>query len=326
MLRRMYVVDDKKNAWLHLVLKVHGTVLPRIWPRVATVTLFAIVLTILHEWKIKGLVTLTPTPFTLIGLPLGIFLGFRNSASYDRFWEGRKLWGALVNTSRTAARQYLLYVGPQRDGVPADPRNEQEHAELEAFRKTLVARTIAFVHALRIALRDEDVGQLGAYLGAAEVEELRSERNITTAITFRTGQLVQGAWKRGWIHPWHLGMFEGTLTTLTDIHGACERIKSTPVPFSYIALIHRIVAVYCFVLPLGLIDTLHEYTPLAVAMVSYALFGLDAIGDEIEDPFGSDTNDLPLLQMSTNIEINLRQRMGEQELPAAVKPVRGVLL
>jgi putative membrane protein len=86
------------------------------------------------------------------------------------------------------------------------------------------------------------------------------------------------------------------------------------------------VAVYCFVLPLGLIDTLHEYTPLAVAMVSYALFGLDAIGDEIEDPFGSDTNDLPLLQMSTNIEINLRQRMGEQELPAAVKPVRGVLL
>jgi len=321
----MYVLDEKKNVWLHLIFKIRGTVLPRIWPRVVTVTVVAVVLTVLHEWKIKGLVTLTPTPFTLIGLPLGIFLGFRNSASYDRFWEGRKLWGALVNTSRTAARQYLLYIGPQRDGVPVQPQNPQELAELETLRKTLVMRTIAFVHALRIALRGEDVEQLEPFLEAAEVKQLRQEKNITTAITFRTGQMLHGAWKRGWIHPWHLPIFEGTLATLTDIHGACERIRATPVPFSYIALIHRLVAVYCFVLPLGLIDTLHQYTPLAVAMVSYALFGLDAIGDEIEDPFGMDTNDLPLLQMSTAIEINLRQRLGETDLPAGVQPVRGIL-
>jgi putative membrane protein len=322
----MYVVEEKKNVWLHLVFRVHGTVLPKIWPRVTVVTIFAVLLTLIDEMHIQDLITLTNTPFVLVGLPLGIFLGFRNSASYDRFWEGRKLWGSLVNTTRSAARQYLLYVGPQRDGVPVEPASEEERAEVERLRKRLVTRTIAFVHALRASLRDESVEQLAPYLDGDEVERLRGERNVPSAITFGTGQLLRDAWQRGWIHPWNLRLFEDTLVALTDIHGACERIKTTPVPFSYIALIHRIVAVYCFFLPLGLIDTLHHYTPLAVAMVSYSLFGLDAIGDEIEMPFGKDTNDLPLAQLATNIEINLRQRLGETELPEPLRPTRGVLL
>lgn len=320
----MYL-GDGEIGWLRALFQLRGTVLPRIAPRIAGVTTFALSLTLLHEFGIRGLVTLTATPFMLIGLPLGIFLGFRNNASHDRFWEARKLWGALVNTTRTAARQYLLYIGPQRDGVPTTPISDEDSAALTECRRTLVLRTVAFAHALRLSLRGEDVTPLTAFLSEAEVEQLRLERNVPTAICYRTGEELVALWRRGWIHPLHLPMFEGTLTALTDIHGACERIKNTPIPYSYIALIHRLVALYCLLLPLGLIDTLHGYTPIAVALVSYALFGLDAIGDEVEEPFGTDVNDLPLLQLSTAIEANLRQRLGDSALPAPVEPVDGVL-
>jgi putative membrane protein len=118
---------------------------------------------------------------------------------------------------------------------------------------------------------------------------------------------------------------ERTLTELSNIQGGCERIKSTPIPHSYTILIHRIVAVYVFSLPFGLAETLHQLTPLVVLMVAYTFLGLDAVGDEIENPFGYDPNDLPLTALSTMIEINLRQALGESSVPESRRPVNGIL-
>jgi ion channel-forming bestrophin family protein len=123
----------------------------------------------------------------------------------------------------------------------------------------------------------------------------------------------------------HAPVLEASLTQLTDIQGGCERIKSTPIPFSYTALIHRIVALYCFGLPFGLTDTIKALTPIVVAIISYAFFGLDAVGDELEEPFGTDMNDLPLTALSTAIEINIRRRIGDTDLPAQPVPVNNVL-
>ncbi|RYE91538.1 MAG: hypothetical protein EOO75_08680, partial [Myxococcales bacterium] len=306
----MYVLAEKKPSWLRMILDVRGSTLPRIWLRIGVVTALAAALTVLHEVYHQINVSLTPVPFTLIGLPLGIFLGFRNSASYDRFWEGRRLWGSIVNTSRTLSRLTLSLVGPS-DGARVDPET------LRAWQVEVIHGVIAYAHALRLHLRaDRRLDELTTLLPAPVIEGFKGQRNVPAALLLHLGQTVGQAWRRGWIHPQHVPLFEQGLATLTDCQGGCERIRTTPVPFSYIVLIHRVTGIYCLLLPLGLIDTLHYFTPLAVLLVSYALFGLDAIGDEIEDPFGTDTNDLPLSSISRTIEINLRQALGEATIPA----------
>lgn len=309
----MFVV--RKMGWLSQIFV--GKALPRIWLRALTTTTIASVVTVLHvrEHLMVG-ASLTALPFTLIGVPLGIFLGFRNNTSYDRFWEGRRLWGGLVNTSRSLGRQILtlieasaLYVGD--DPVQSLPRP----SELAVFQKQMIYRLIAFVHALRLHLRGQRFDELKALLPPEEYEALSSEKNVPTAIVFRMAKQLQLAWHRGWVHPQHLPVFESSLVALTDIQGACERIKNTPIPFSYTVLLHRLVAFYCLALPFGIIEQVKVLTPVVVLLMSYAFFGLDAVGSEVEDPFGTDINDLPLGALSTTIEINLRQRLGEVDLP-----------
>jgi putative membrane protein len=331
----MMVVE--RNTWLRVLFKWKGTPLARTWRRVLFVTVVAGVITLvdlLSEHHFHA--DLTPLPFQLIAVALGIFLGFRNNASYDRFWEGRKLWGAMVNTSRTFTRQVLTLIGPlpeaprARDtstayrGAVAGAANDE--GELAAFRTEMVRRMAAYVHCVRLHLRDEEpFAELLRFLPESEVEALRPESNRPAALLQTMGNRIRHAYDRGWIHPQHLPALDASLTALCDIQGGCERIKTTPIPFSYTALIHRIVALYCFALPFGLVATIGAYTPVVVAIISYAFFGLDAVGDELEEPFGTDENDLPLTAISTMIEINVRQRIGDTDLPARVQPVDGVL-
>jgi putative membrane protein len=329
-----------RNSWLSVLFKWRGTPLARTWRRVLFVTVVAAVITtvdLLNETHFHP--NLTPLPFQLVGLALGIFLGFRNNTSYDRFWEGRKLWGALVNTSRTFTRQALTLVGNVPDGRratdgastpypgagPSEGSGPDAEA-LRAFHVEMVRRMAAYVHCLRHHLRDEEpFEKMSEFLPAREVQALRLESNWPAALLQTMAHRIRHAWERGWIHPQHVPALDASLTSLCDIQGGCERIKSTPIPFSYTALIHRIVALYCFALPFGIVATVGAYTPVVVAIISYAFFGLDAVGDEIEDPFGKDANDLPLTSLSTMIEINVRQRIGDQDLPARVQPVDGVL-
>ena len=311
------LVPSRLNWWGR-VLTYRGSELPRTKWRILGVAIVSVVVTVLevkHDWHPR----LTPLPFQLVGVALGIFLGFRNNASYDRWWEGRKLWGALVNTSRSCARQVLTLLGPQ-------PGDTSTTADLPALRRELVYRVIAFVHALRLALRDDqDLSELADFLPRDEVEALANERNRPFAISQGTGDRLQQAWRGGLLHPMHLSVLEGSLTALTDIQGACERIKSTPIPFSYTTLIHRITAVYCYALPFGVVDAVGIYTPFVCVIVAYAFFGLDVVGEEIEMPFGRDYNDLPLRAISRMIEVNLRQRLGEEDLPPLLTPVNDFL-
>jgi putative membrane protein len=121
-------------------------------------------------------------------------------------------------------------------------------------------------------------------------------------------------------------VLERRLSNTTDIQGGCERIKGTPIPFAYSVLIHRIVALYCLLLPFGLVQTVGWLTPVVVALIAYAFFGLDEIGDEIEDPFSTQPQDLPLTALCRTIEVNLLQAIGEQEVPPFMEPVDDVLV
>ena len=306
------------RSWLRSLATFQGTSLEATWKRLTLTVVVAIVATVLYETGTIG-TTLSTLPFSLIGLALGIFLGFRNNTSYDRFWEGRKLWGRMVNVSRSFARQIQTLVGPQ-------PGETVDVVERDAVRAELVRRQIGYVHVFRHHLRDEDdLSDVRGFLPDEEIEALKHESNRPAAVSARTGERLRALWDRGWIHAMHVPVLEASLTEITGVQGACERIKATPIPTSYTVLIPRLVASYAFALPFGIVDVVHEWTPVVVLLIAYAFYGLDAIGDEIENPFGTDDNDLPLSTLSRMIEVNLRERLGEQDLPPMLKPEKGLL-
>ena len=318
------MIVHPKASWLRTLVYLRGSALTRIWPRLLAVTLVATLVTYLHETYNLLHTDLTVTPFSLIGLALGIFLGFRNNTSYDRFWEGRKLWGRVVNASRTLTRQILTLVGPPfRHDRPLE---EGEAEAIADFHREAVYRVIAYVHALRLHLRGQDrLQEIDEFLSDDEIAKLVPEHNRPIALLQTMGERFREAWEKGWVHPIHVEVLELSLTEFANVQGGCERIKATPIPFSYNLLLHRITFVYCFTLPFGLVNLVHGFVPLVVALVSYAFFGLDAVGDEIEDPFGEDPNDLPLGASTRMIEVNLRQRLGEENLPPLAQPVDHVL-
>jgi ion channel-forming bestrophin family protein len=310
---------DKPRPWIMVVL-FGGSALPGVWTRTLFVTALSLVVTALYERFAVLHYALPMTPFSLIGLALSIFLGFRNTTSYDRFWEGRKLWGQLVNTTRSLTRQILTLLR-----CPADaPVTEAE--ELRALQVRFVHTIIAYVHAFRRMLRDEDpLERIETLVSEEDFERLKKEENVPYGIVQLLAEHVAEARRRGWVHEMHVPTLETSLVSMTDVQGGCERIKATPIPFSYLVLLHRIVAVYCGALSFAIDKEFGWGTPLVVMFVSYAFFGLDAVGDEIEDPFGRDTHDLPLAAISRTIERNLRRRLGEHPVPPALLP-QGTIL
>lgn len=315
----MIVTDSE--SWLHFLFAVRGTTWSRIWRRLGLNVAFAVAVLLAHMYT--GLLVdtdITALPFTLIGFVLSIFLGFRINSAYDRFWEGRKLWGSLVNTSRSLARQILTLVVPEGE-APAGP-------ELAARRRRMIYAIIAFVHALRLRLRGEEtmLDDFAGLLSPEELERLQSVRNRPNAIVQHVAELLDEARRARLVHPLHLAQLHQGLAGLSDVQGACERIANTPIPFAYQVLLRRIIGVYCYALPFGVLHTLGPLTPVVVLMMSYAFYGLDAIGDEIQSPFGNDPNDLPLSALCRTIEIDLREALGETELPAPAAPHHGLLL
>ena len=313
------MIVNPRQSWLRMLFTLQGTSISHTVYRIGFMTAWALLVTWLEIYfDVDDDYTLTSTPFTLIGLALGIFLGFRNNAAYQRYWEGRTLLGRLVNSSRTWARQVPMYLTTS---------NPDEQTEVDALRKHLVVYTMAYVHALKNALRDDDpFPDLQSFLPPEEVDPLRTQRNIPAAMLHRMGVRLTNAWQRGWLTDYHYQNLDATLTSLTDIQGGCERVKNTPIPHAYSVLIHRTVAFYCFFLPFGIVKDVQWLTPLVVLLISHAFFGLDEIGDEIEEPFGVDDQDLPVAALAKTIEINLRQQLGETDVEELPKPVNNVLL
>jgi putative membrane protein len=311
------IVRDRPSG-LRLFLALRGSVLPRILPALIVNIVIATLVTWSHGDLFQLKITLTTIPFTLIGLPLSIFLGFRNNAAYDRFWEGRKLWGELVLRSRNVARQCLSLIDYPAPAHAADG--------LRDARVRMVYRTIAFNHAVRDLLREQPAhAGLQTLLLPAEWQALQSAPHRPDFLMQQMGMDLRQCLKEGRIDPCLAASIDGTLSALTGAAASCERIRNTPVPFSYTLLLHRTAYLYCFLLPFGLVDSIGFMTPFVVAIVAYTFFGLDALGDEIEEPFGLEPNDLPLDAICRAIEIDLRSALGDPAVPAPLAPVNDCL-
>ncbi|AKT43852.1 bestrophin family protein [Chondromyces crocatus] len=308
------IVRERPSFW-RLFLILRGSVVPRILPQIgATMVLSCLVV----YWTMdpaRTPISITPAPFTLIGLALAIFLGFRNNAAYDRYWEARKLWGELVIVSRSFAREVLTLMSLDAD---ADV--------LRARQVRLVRKAIAFVHALKDHLRgikDREGMEpsLASTHTSEEIDAFLRSSNVPNAMVTSLGADLLACRREGLVSEILLLHLDARLNGFTHVQAACERIKTTPIPFVYSLLLHRTAYLYCFLLPFGLVESIGRMTPLVVGLVSYTFFGLDAVGDEIEEPFGLAPNDLPLSAMARTIEINLLEALGEEVLPAPMLPV-----
>lgn len=295
------MIIRKRENWFRLLFVWHGSVLPKLLPRLALLFIFALGVVYLHGSVFTFKIPLNPAPFTLFGIALALFLGFRNNASYERFWEGRKLWGALLNDTRSLARQALTTTGYLA-----------EDQKLSSFVNLLIAFTYALKHQLRGTDAKSD---LERRLSAELVAEVLPAKYKPIILLKKMGHWVQEAKFQGKIDSIIQVAFEDNFNKLSDIVGGCERIASTPIPYSYRVLLHRTVYLYCFLLPFGLVDSLGWLTPLIVVFIAYTFVAFEAIADEIEEPFGTEANDLALNSMCHMIESTLLE-MAEQPLPS----------
>jgi putative membrane protein len=273
----------------------------------AATTVVAWVLTRQLEVKLP----FTPVPFQIAGVALAIFLGFRNNSAYDRWWEGRKLWGGIVNASRSLTRQLttLLHARDAADGEA-----------LKALQKKLVYRHLAWLTALRQVLRNEPVSGLEKLLEQADLEALGAQKNVPAWLLQRNGEDLAAAARRGWLTEFQLEMIDRSLTELTALQGGCERIKSTPIPTAYRVFTHRFTRVYITFLPLGLIEHMELGALPVVLALSLAFLVLETLGRLLEDPFTLTPNGLALSAITRTIEVNVRQQLGETDVPPLLTP------
>ena len=300
------IVRDKPNAW-QLLFVMKGSIIPAIAPRLAAVTLLSVAVVALQETGLIRVHEIAALPFSLIGIALSIFAGFRNSACYDRWWEGRKVFGQLLVEARSFARLQLAV----RDAA--------------AGRRAAYG-AVAFGHLLRHHLRGEPAGaEALAALAAAGLPGVAAARNPPNMLLTGLTREAAAAAAEGDVNPQVLQVLEERLVAMSGILAAAERIRATPVPYTYSLMLHRTAMLFCLLLPFGLAAAAGAWTPLLVLIVSYTFFGLDALGDELENPFGLGQNALPLTAMTRGIEIDLREMLGEAELPEPLRPVAFLL-
>jgi putative membrane protein len=265
-------------------------------------------------------VSSTHVPLGSLGTVIGIIVGFRNGSAYGRWWEARTLWGAIVNRSRTLARQVLTTLSPQSAAMPA------EQAEVAALQRDLVLHQVAYVHALRQQLRGLDpVPEVAHLVPREDPKELAREKNLALTLQTRMSAMLVAAFRRGWLDGWQWQAIDQSLASLMDAQGGAERIKNTPMPKQFDFFPRFFVQLYCIFLPIGLVPELGWYTPLGSTLVGFLFLALERIGRVLEDPFENRINDVSMTAIATTIEINLRQLLGETELPPPAQAIDGIL-
>ena len=252
-----------------------------------------------------------------LGGALAIFLGFRNNSAYDRWWEARKIWGGLVNDSRSWTRQVVAWAEP---GVNDDA---------DEVKKELVDRHLAFVYGLAHHLRGQRaqlLEMLPRYVSEDEVTRYARVPNIPTALLIEQGKRVAAAREAGNIeHFRHLSM-DRMLTRLSDIQGKCERIKNTPLPRQYDAFPRWFAYFYGFMLPFGLVEPIGwGAVPISVS-ITIIFLSLEISGRSIENPFEDQAMDTPMTALATTIERDLKVAIGEEPPPRATPNDRGILM
>jgi ion channel-forming bestrophin family protein len=222
-----------------------------------------------------------PLGHTLIGVALGLLIVFRNNCSYDRYWEGRKLWGGIVNAARNLVRGAVVSVGEAKE---------------------LANLTAAYALALKQHLRsDKDLSEIQALVSPAVYEQVTAAANPPSLLALQLSGWIQARQGEGKLDSVTTQALEGHVRLFLDNQGGCERILRTPIPFAYAVHIKQLLMLYLITLPLILVGEMNWFAIPTVAAIAFGLLGIEEAGVEIEDPFGDDPNDLPVEAMCATI-------------------------
>lgn len=289
--------------WLTRIFVWHGSVLSKIFSRLLLNFLLSVAVVFMLPWYSSLGVKLTVAPFSILGVAIAIFLGFRNNACYARYVEARHLWGQLMIGSRTLLRETKNALPPETSVAP------------------FVQLQLAFIHSLRMQLRRlPQQEKLAQYLTPTQLTTVLAVHSPANRIIMLMGEWLGQQRREGNMPDILFHSINQRLNELSAVLAGCERIVNTPVPFAYSLILHRTVYLFCIMLPFALVGDLHYMTPFVSVLISYTFISLDTLAEELEEPFGLENNDLPLDAMSTAIEIDLLQMNDEVTVPAKIVP------
>ena len=280
----------KESLFWSEAFGVAGSAMPLILTRTLMVGAFALLITIVDLNAALPDLGIDVTPFEVAGGALSLLLVLRTNAGYDRWWEGRRLWGGIVNQCRNLAIASLSY-------GPDDP----------VWRDRIVRRAVAFAHVTRRSLRGErPAAELVALLGTDEAGHISSADHMPSAVACLVGESVRDARDRLGLDGFALLRVDQERATLIDHVGGCERILKTPLPLAYRIEIRRFLILFLASLPFALVDKIEWLTPVVSLLVALPLLAIDKIGTELECPFSTESlNHLPLDEICATIEQNL---------------------
>lgn len=284
-------MENEKQQWFQLALQIKGSVITSIYKRVIGCGIFGILISVLYYFQV-------PVSQPILGsvipsIVLGLLLVFRTNTAYERFWEGRKIWGSTVNTVRNLARQIWVSV----DEIAIEDKKKK----IETLKLL-----IAFAVATKLHLRNEPINsELEELMPASYYINLKTMNNPPLEVAFWISDYLQKQYNRNCLNSYQLAAMQQLVNILVDNLGACERILKTPIPLAYAIHLKQLLLLYCLLLPFQLVESLGWWTGFISALVSFTLLGIEAIGLEIENPFGYDANDLPLDKICDTMKRNL---------------------
>ncbi|MBC7921609.1 MAG: hypothetical protein H7Z75_11050 [Ferruginibacter sp.] len=319
-----------------------GVMLRYGWKNALFFTVWATLVTTVYVTLLaRGLdIRLPFLPLSTIGIAVAFYLGFKNNQAYERFWEARKLWGGIANTGRTWGGQVRALVH-ETATVAVE---EAQPANAPPRQRELIYRQVAWAQALRVQLRRTSLygvattesleSQIAPLLSPAECRAAVASTNAAAHLLHRQFLVLPQLVAEGTLGEFSALTMMGLLKECYDLQGGCERIKNTPFPrqFAYFSTVFTWI--FVLLVPLGLVGEFGKLglsglvwlgVPFSV-LISWVFTTMEVIGDNSEDPFENYINDVPMTAICRNLEIELRELLGETELPARIQPVHDILL
>jgi ion channel-forming bestrophin family protein len=289
------MVKYNPQQWFSLIFHNYSKqVMKTLTPALAIMTVYS-TLTVyvivdvfqLHESDFQPTIAM----HSLMGIVLGLFLVFRTNTAYDRWWEGRRLWGGLVNSARNFALKLNAYV------------SRENYEERDWFAKMVPNFVFAMKEHLRSGVQFDELEPMDD----AFIEMLKKYKNRPNKLASMLYERVNTLYKNGTITPEHFLNLDKELKDFIDLIGACERIKNTPIPYSYMMYVKKFIVIYIATLPFGFVTASGYFTVPIVLIITFVLMSVELIAEEIEDPFGRDLNDLPMNELAVKIKDDVKE-------------------
>ncbi|NOQ75824.1 MAG: hypothetical protein GQ574_27715 [Crocinitomix sp.] len=317
-------------------------------------TAYAALITYLYAYLDFEWLKIPWVPLTLVGIAVAFYIGFKNNSAYDRTWEARKIWGGIVNSSRSWGTMVSGFVTNEF------AETKLTEAELTAHKKRLIYRHIAWTYRLKRQLRvlkewEHDArlniryrkhieklfptadpeSELAQFLADKEVLEILSKKNSCTQLIHKQSEELKELKAMGLIDDFRHMELQGLLTEFYTLQGKCERIKNFPLPRQYASLSIYFVYIFIFLLPLGLLSTFDnsDLDPIMIwgvvpftSLIGWVFWMMEGVGDYAENPFENLAFDVPMTALTRTIEIDLREMLGETDLPPSIGPKDGFII